>query len=122
MAYEGTHYGVLFENLITYCEQNPDAPGVRAARAVVRAYKNTNERGLDTLLVEQAPFPQDFGDFIDILEDNLLPEFLLCDESTGLMNALHELLFRGWQVAGTFEKKVDEFTTLRGLRMKKTEY
>ena len=55
----------------------------------------------------------------DTFEAAGITEFLLCDNSTGLMESLHYLLGHGWAVGGTCELEASYHTTLLGLRMKK---
>ena len=109
-----------FEGLIAYHTENQTAPVGYAINRAIRAYIETKEKELDTFTVRETPFEQDMGEFMYLIEDEAgIREFNLCETSTGLMGCLHYLLNTGWKVIGTYEKKVDHFTTLRGLQMKK---
>jgi len=109
-----------FEGLITYYTENKNAPNSHVTSRAIHAFYETNEYGLETYTVRDAPFERDMGEFMYTVEDEAgIKEFYLCDQSTGLMGTLHYLMNTGWQIIGPFEKQVDPFTTLRGLHMQK---
>ena len=85
-------------------------------KAALRAYDQTNDYRLGTLAVRDMPCTADMPDFMDCLAAAGVFEFLLCDKSSGLMDALHYLLAEGWQIHGTHENR-DERKPLMGLRM-----
>ena len=88
----------------------------RGTKAALRAYDQTNDYRLGTLAVRDMPCTADMPDFMDCLAAAGIFEFLLCDKSSGLMDALHYLLAEGWQIHGTHENR-DERKPLMGLRM-----
>jgi len=90
----------------------------RGTKAALRAYCQATEYGWDALAVRDMPRTADMPDFMDCLADAGLTEFLLCDRSSGLMDALHYLLAEGWQVIGSYDS-MDEKKPLLGLRMRK---
>ena len=92
----------------------------RGTLAALRAYIQTNDLGLDILAVRDMPATTDMPDFVGILAETGITEFLLCDQSSGLMDALHYLLADGWQVCGSSES-TDEKAPLLGLLMRKGE-
>ena len=84
----------------------------------ISAFNVTNDSGLDTLTVWNMPSIGDMPGFLDTLAEAGITEFLLCDRSSGLMDVLHYLLDRGWQIIGTYERQ-DRYSPLLGLRMRK---
>ena len=90
----------------------------RGTQALLRGYIQTDDIGLGTLAVRDMPSTADMPDFMDCLADAGLTEFLLCDRSSGLMDALHYLLAEGWQVIGSCDS-MDEKRPLLGLLMRK---
>lgn len=88
----------------------------RGTNAALRGYIQTDDIGLGTLVVRDMPCTADMPDFLDCLADAGITEFLLCDRSSGLMDALHYLLSEGWQVCGTYENR-GSGAPLLGLRM-----
>jgi hypothetical protein len=90
----------------------------QGTNAAICAYFQTNERGLDAFAVKDMPASGDMDAFMDCLAEAGIGEFLLCDKSSGLMEALHYLLAQGWQVCGTYEKQ-DRYSPLLGLRLRK---
>ena len=96
--------------------QRPESFGMSRA---IMAYLDTNDSGIAEFMVNDMPFLQDMDGFMEAVEAAGITEFLLCDNSTGLMESLHYLLGHGWAVGGTCELEVSHHTTLRGLRMKK---
>jgi hypothetical protein len=85
----------------------------------LRAYDQSQKYGLDEYTVEETPFAQDMGNFMEALDEAGITEFNLCEKSSGLMSILHCLLKSGWMVMEPFEKEVDRYTRFYGLRMKK---
>ena len=96
--------------------QRPESFGMSRA---IMAYLDTNDSGAAEFMVGDMPFRQDMDGFMEAVEAAGITEFLLCDNSTGLMESLHYLLGHGWAVGGTCELEARYHTTLRGLRMKK---
>ena len=96
--------------------QRPESFGMSRA---IMAYLDTNDSGAAEFMVGDMPFRQDMDGFMEAVEAAGITEFLLCDNSTGLMESLHYLLGHGWAVGGSCELEVSHLTTLRGLRMKK---
>ena len=90
----------------------------RGTLAALRAYIQTNDLGLDILAVRDMPATTDMPDFMNTLAEAGITEFLLCDKSSGLKDALHYLLADGWQVCGASES-TDEKAPLLGLLMRK---
>jgi len=90
----------------------------RGTKAALRAYCQAEEYGLDALAVQEMPFPGDMPAFKDCLAQAGVTEFLLCDQSTGLMESLHDLMAEGWYICGAFERN-EKFSPLLGLRMRK---
>ena len=96
--------------------QRPESFGMSRA---IMAYLDTNDSGVAEFMVGDMPFLQDMDGFMEAVEAAGITEFLLCDNSTGLMESLHYLLGHGWAVGGSCELEVSHHTTLRGRRMKK---
>ena len=90
----------------------------RGTATAALAYDQTNELGLDVLAVWDMPCTGDMPAFMDTLAGAGITEFLLCDQSSGLMDALHYLLDEGWQVCGVRDNR-DEKRPLVGLLMRK---
>lgn len=96
--------------------QRPESFGMSRA---IMAYLDTNDSGVAEFMVGDMPFQQDMDGFMEAVEAAGITEFLLCDNSTGLMESLHYLLGHGWIVGGTCEVEDGHFSTRQGLRMKK---
>jgi len=90
----------------------------RGTCSAVRAYVQTNDLGLGTLVVRDMPFPGDLPAFMETLAEAGVTEFLLCEQSTALMENLHFLMAGGWQIIGTYEWQ-DRLSALLGLRVRK---
>lgn len=108
-----------FNGLIVKYSGNGQAPESHGMHRAIMAYLRSNDENLSGLMVDDMPFIQDMDDFMGTIEAAGITEFLLCDNSTGLMESLHYLLGHGWAVGGTCELEASYHTTLRGLRMKK---
>lgn len=108
-----------FNGLIVKYSGNGQAPESHGMHRAIMAYLRSNDENLSGLMVDDMPFIQDMDDFMGTIEAAGITEFLLCDNSTGLMESLHYLLGHGWAVGGTCELEASYHTTLLGLRMKK---
>ena len=86
----------------------------RGTTAALRSYIQTVELGLHTFVVRSMPFPGDRPLFMETLAEAGVTEFLLCEQSTALMEDLHFLLAEGWQISGPYG-----ISPLLGLRMRK---
>ena len=96
--------------------QRPESFGMSRA---IMAYLDTNDSGAAEFMVGDMPFRQDMDGFMEAVEAAGITEFLLCDNSTGLMESLHYLMGHGWMVGGACEVKVGHIATRQGLRMKR---
>ena len=114
-SFKNEYFNALIEKY-TDRKQAPESHGMNRA---IRAYLESNDENLSELMVSDMPFMQDMDDFMGTIEAAGITEFLLCDNSTGLMESLHYLLGHGWAVGGTCELEASYHTTLLGLRMKK---
>ena len=115
----GSFNNEYFNSLIReYTDKGQRPVNFGMSRAIM-AYLDTNDSGVAEFMVGDMPFLQDMDGFMEAVEAAGITEFLLCDNSTGLMESLHYLLGHGWAVGGTCELEVSQHTTLRGLRMKK---
>jgi hypothetical protein len=118
MATTNTYVNAYLEGLLAHCNVHgwqDCRPGTKAA---LRAYDQTDGIGLGTLAVRDMPRTVDMPDFMDCLALADVTEFLLCDRSSGLMDALHYLLAEGWQVCGAYDS-LDDGASLLGLLMRK---
>ena len=114
-SYRNEYLDGLIEKY-TEKKQAPESHGMN--RAII-AYLHTNDAGLSEYMVDDMPFSNDMDDFMGTIEAAGIVEFLLCDDSTALMESLHYLLAHGWQVAGTCEVEISLVTIKQGLRMRK---
>ena len=115
----GSFNNEYFNSLIReYTDKGRRPESFGMSRAIM-AYLDTNDSGVAEFMVGDMPFLQDMDGFMEAVEAAGTTEFLLCDNSTGLMESLHYLLGHGWAVGGTCELEASYHTTLRGLRMKK---
>ena len=93
------------------------APG---EQFVFLAYMDTNDHEYDTLTVSMVPMTlEEVNGFSNLIGEAGITEFILTDNSSGLMRDLHYLMAEGWQVEGTFIKEKPHFSFLLGLRMKR---
>ena len=114
-SFKNEYFNALIEKY-TDRQQAPESHGMNRA---IRAYLESNDENLSGLMVSDMPFMQDMDDFMGTIEAAGITEFLLCDNSTALMESLHYLMGHGWMVGGTCEVKTSHFSTRQGLRMKK---
>lgn len=114
-SYRNEYFDGLIEKY-TAKKQAPESHGMN--RAII-AYLHTNDASLSELMVDDMPFSNDMDDFMGTIEAAGITEFLLCDDSTALMESLHYLFSHGWQVVCTCEVETSRITTKQGLRMRK---
>ena len=67
--------------------QRPESFGMSRA---IMAYLDTNDSRVAEFMVNDMPFLQDMDGFMEAVEAAGITEFLLCDNSTGLMERLHK--------------------------------
>lgn len=108
-----------FNSLIQRYSEKKEAPGSFGVNRAIMAYLQINDCNLTEFMAEDMPFLNDMDNFMGTVEAAGITEFLLCDNSTGLMESLHYLMAHGWQIAGTCEVKTGCVTTKKGLRIKK---
>ena len=113
-----TYNNPRFEELTAHFNAHGWQHCDRGIKAALRAHCQTTEYGLDALAVREMPFPGDMPAFKECLAEAGVTEFMLCDQSTGLMETLHDLMAEGWCICGTYERDA-KFSPLLGLRVKK---
>lgn len=114
-SYQNEYFNALIDKY-TNKKQKPQSHGMNHA---IVSYLHTNDANLTELYIDDMPFLNDMDDFMSTIETAGITEFLLCDNSTALMESLHYLFAHGWQIAGTCEVDISLVTTRQGLRMKR---
>ena len=107
-----------FNGLIREYTDKKAAPESHGMNRAIMAYLQTNDWNMSEFTVEDMPFLSDMDDFMGTILAAGITEFLLCDNSSGLMESLHYLLGHGWVIAGACEAE-SRFSVRQGLRMKK---
>lgn len=104
---------------LQYFTDRKAAPEDYSLCRVLQDYFRTNEHGLSTFTIEDMVWESDFESYMTELDKAGIREVNLCDKSTALMRTIHLFLGAGWQIAGTYVEKINAYTTLEGLTMKK---
>ena len=104
---------------LQYFTERKETPEEYCLCRILQDYLRTNERNLSAFTIEDMVWENDFEGYMAELDKAGIRELNLCDKSTALMHTIHLFLGAGWQIAGTCVEKVNAYTTLEGLTMKK---
>ena len=73
------------------------------------AFSHSSEIGTDDLVMDDSLWEREVKDFSDTLRAAGVTTFVLTNQSTGLMEDIHNLEAQGWHLAGTCKLSVKEY-------------